>query len=126
MFPKQGRSRSRWAGRLLSLQNAAQLAGPELGVPLSLRTPGSQASAPLRRGPTSYLPPRRLLGGTPQSGSASAAQAGLSPPPFQTPKKSVVIDSLGPGFGLLGLWSYDNGETAAVMVKKPVGASLGT
>lgn len=126
MFPKQGRSRSPWAGRLLSPQNAAQLTGPELGVPLSLRTPGSQASAPLRQGPTSYLPPRRLLGRTPQSGSASAAQAGLSPPPFQTPKKSVVIDSLGPGLGLLGLWSYDNGETAAVMVKKPVGASLGT
>lgn len=126
MFPKQGRSRSLWAGRLLSPQNAAQLASPELGVPLSLRTPGSQASAPLRRGPTSYLPPRRLLSRTPQSGSASAAQAGLSPPPFQTPKKSVVIDSLGPGFGLLGLWSYNNGETAAVMVKKPVGASLET
>lgn len=125
MFPKQGRSRSWWAGRLLSLQTL--LSSRPKGKPaLSLRTPGSQASAPLRRGPTSYLPPRRLLGGTPQSGSASAAQAGLSPPPFQTPKKSVVIDSLGPGFGLLGLWSYDNGETAAVMVKKPVGASLGT
>lgn len=90
MFPKQGRSRSPWAGRLLSPQNAAQLAGPELGVPLSLRTPGSQASAPLRRGPTSYLPPRRLLGGPgPHTtvGLSKCCPGGVVPSPLPDPEK---------------------------------------
>lgn len=86
MFPKQGRSRSPWAGRLLSPQNAAQLASLELGVPLSLRTPGSQASAPLRRELTSYLPPRRLLGRTPV-GLSKCCPGGVVPSPLPDPEK---------------------------------------